>query len=247
MSLASVNDRADECQHLLLSNPVLSRTVLRYAESGSIGGPRRIERPVTGAAGWLRVGHPYARWVVWVGDAPEIAVAHLARRLPRRTRHVQGVARQADRIAAVVGADGELLVAAAWLHDIGYAPELADTGFHPLDGARFLRHQGVDGRLCGLVAHHSCAVIEAEMRGLAAELLAEFPREESVVSDALTYCDLTTGPDGQRLTVDERLAEIVSRYGPDSLVGRFIDQARQEMIGAVRRTEERLRGAGVEP
>ncbi len=31
------------------------------------------------------------------------------------------------------------LVAAAYLHDIGYAPELAITGFHPLDGARHLR------------------------------------------------------------------------------------------------------------
>ena len=139
-------------------------------------------------------------------DASKLATQHLAEGLPRRFRHVQGVARQAERIAAVVGADGELLVAAAWLHDIGYAPELADAGFHPLDGARFLRRQGADGRLCGLVAHHSCAVIEAEMRGLAEDLLTEFPREESTVSDALTYCDLTTGPDGQRLTVEERLA-----------------------------------------
>jgi hypothetical protein len=32
-------------------------------------------------------------------------------------------------------------VAAAWLHDIGYAPAIAEsgTGFHPLDGARYLR------------------------------------------------------------------------------------------------------------
>ena len=161
-------------------------------------------------------------------------------------RHVRGVAGQAERVAAVVGADGDLLVAAAWLHDIGYGPELAKVGFHPLDGARFLRRQGADERLCGLVAHHSCAVIEAEMRGLVEELLAEFPHEESAVSDALAYCDLTTGPDGQRLTVEERLVEIISRYGPESLVGRFIDQARPEMIGAVRRTEERLRIAGVE-
>jgi HD superfamily phosphodiesterase len=30
------------------------------------------------------------------------------------------------------------VVTAAWLHDIGLAPDLRDTGFHPLDGARFL-------------------------------------------------------------------------------------------------------------
>lgn len=28
------------------------------------------------------------------------------------------------------------LVVAAWLHDIGYAPEIGHTLFHPLDGAR---------------------------------------------------------------------------------------------------------------
>ena len=31
------------------------------------------------------------------------------------------------------------MTAAAWLHDIGYAPAVDDTGFHPLDGARYLR------------------------------------------------------------------------------------------------------------
>jgi hypothetical protein len=44
------------------------------------------------------------------------------------------------------------MVMAAWLHDIGYAPELAVTGFHPLDGARFLRRAGADGQVVSLVA-----------------------------------------------------------------------------------------------
>jgi hypothetical protein len=30
----------------------------------------------------------------------------------------------------VLGADADLLEVAAWLHDIGYAPGLADTGLH---------------------------------------------------------------------------------------------------------------------
>ena len=29
------------------------------------------------------------------------------------------------------------LIAAAYLHDIGYAPALQQTGFHPIDGAMF--------------------------------------------------------------------------------------------------------------
>jgi hypothetical protein len=60
--------------------------------------------------------------------------------LSNRWAHVQAVAEQAVRIApAVLPADErEILVAAAWLHDIGYAPALATTGLHPLDGARHL-------------------------------------------------------------------------------------------------------------
>ena len=58
---------------------------------------------------------------------------------------------------------------------IGYAPGLAATGFHPLDGARYLRDaQHADALLCRLVAHHSCAIIEAGERGLADILGREF-------------------------------------------------------------------------
>ncbi len=55
--------------------------------------------------------------------------------LPRRWAHTCGVAATAATIADLLGADAEVLAAAAWLHDIGYSPALAVTGFHPLDGA----------------------------------------------------------------------------------------------------------------
>ena len=38
-------------------------------------------------------------------------------------------------LAAVLGADADLLEAAAWLHDIGYTANLANTGSRALDGA----------------------------------------------------------------------------------------------------------------
>jgi HD superfamily phosphodiesterase len=76
----------------------------------------------------------------------------------------------------VIGQDSGLLRAAAVLHDVGYAPRLATTGFHPLDGARFLRDvHGGDERLVRLVANHSFALLEAEARGLREVLEAEFP------------------------------------------------------------------------
>ncbi|GAB3075783.1 hypothetical protein GCM10027186_34990 [Micromonospora schwarzwaldensis] len=107
---------------------------------------------------------------------------------------MRAVGLKAERLGRLVGEDAQLLAAAGWLHDVGYAPAVADTGFHALDGARWLLRQGFPPRLAGLVAHHSCASYEAEVRGMKPDLMAEFPFEESPTSDALWYADMTTGP-----------------------------------------------------
>jgi hypothetical protein len=140
--------------------------------------------------------------------------------------------------------DGELLVGAALLHDIGYAPGLACTGFHPLDGARYLRGLGGPDRLVNLVAHHSCARLEAELRGLADEL-AEFADERTALRDALWWADMTTTPDGGETTAVERVAEIQTRYGPDDLVSCFIRRAWDDLNAAVERTQRRLEAADI--
>lgn len=131
-------------------------------------------------------------------------------------------------------------MAAAWLHDIGYSPQLVDTRFHPLDGARYLRRLGVDERVACLVAHHSCAQLEADERGLLGVLCEEFDEEKSATADALWYCDMTVGPDGGVVSVGDRLSEIRSRYGAEDVVGRFVARARADLVGAVNRTERRL-------
>ena len=95
----------------------------------------------------------------------EMARGLLAEALPRRWTHVQGVAGKAERVAAFLALSDGVLVAAAWLHDVGYAPEVADTGFHPLDGARYLAGLGAPERVVNLVARHSYAILEAELRG----------------------------------------------------------------------------------
>src|ERR1700722_5800560 len=119
----------------------------------------------------------------WAADT---ARTLLEEPLPRRWAHSQGVAAQARTLAPILGPDADLLPAAAFLHDIGYAPELHDTGFPPLDGARYLNDttQASD-MLCRLVAHHSCAFIEADERGLAAMLAAEYEMPPGGLSDAL--------------------------------------------------------------
>src|SRR5689334_22470016 len=170
---------------------------------------------------------------------------HLARSLlqdslPRRWAHVKGVAARARRLAPALGTDAGLLEAAAWLHDIGYAPSLVATGFHPLDGARYLRDaQHADAMLCRLVAYHSCAIIEAGERGLADALALEFEPAPGALSSALTYCDMTTSPDGEPVPAERRLAEIRDRYGPGHLVSRSIQRATPTILHAVEQTQAR--------
>ncbi|MFD8479017.1 HD domain-containing protein [Kitasatospora sp. NPDC059673] len=171
-----------------------------------------------------------------------VARHELAESLPRRWAHTQGVAERAGCLAGVLGEESGLLVSAALLHDVGYAPRLAATGFHPLDGARFLRDaHGADGRLTRLVANHSFALLEAEERGLRDVLEAEFPLlEDQFLVDALVWCDMTTTPDGTPTTADARVAEILGRYGAESVVGRFIGRASPEIFAAVARVEAAL-------
>jgi putative nucleotidyltransferase with HDIG domain len=177
-------------------------------------------------------------------SARQLAERKLAAELPRRWKHVQAMAAKAEQVAlAVDESDRDVLLASAWLHDVGYAKDLTVTGFHPLDGARWLRLQRFDARVVALVANHSVALIEADERGLAESLAAEFPRERSAVADALVYCDMTTGPDGQDFDVMSRLQEIRLRYGAEDVVTRFVNRAELSILAAVQRTEQRLSAA----
>jgi predicted hydrolase (HD superfamily) len=173
--------------------------------------------------------------------AEHIARSHLAAALPRRWLHVDAVARKTAGLAEILftGADAEVLQAAAWLHDLGYAPDICDTGFHPLDGAVWLRMAGFDDRVSALVACHTCADIEAEERGFA-ERLRAFPRETSLVGDALLYADMTSGPGGEELSVEARLDEILSRYGETHGVARFVKWARPVILDTARSVEAEL-------
>ncbi|WP_130289185.1 HD domain-containing protein [Pseudonocardia sediminis] len=171
-----------------------------------------------------------------------LAEGLLAQQLPDRWLHVQAVASQARMIgAALECVDAARLVQAATLHDIGYSPELADTGFHPLDGARFLAARDFDPTVVALVAHHSSAVTEARLRGV--EGLDSFTDDVTATRDALWYCDATTGPRGERFSPEDRWAEVRERYGPGHVVTQFLDEAGPALRAAVARTEERMLAA----
>lgn len=180
--------------------------------------------------------------------AEDTARTLLESALPRRWAHSQGVAAQARRLAPILGADTELVTAAAWLHDIGYTPAVYDTGFHPLDGARYLRDvERADHRLCQFVANHSGAMVEAAERGLAHELAREFEPVRRDLADALSYCDMTTGPDGQHMSVEQRLADIHVRYGPGHHVSRAIARSAPHLTQAVMSVSRSLAHAAPTP
>jgi hypothetical protein len=172
---------------------------------------------------------------VEIERARDLARLLLAEPIPRRWAHSQGVGLKAESVAHLVGGDAAALVAAAWLHDVGYAPDLVVTGMHQLDGARYLRDvAGADDLVCRLVAHHSYAFIEGRNRGLSTELAVEFPPVEGLASDAITYADMTTTPDGDPVEVEHRLAEILARYGDGDLVAESIREASPQIIRSVR-------------
>lgn len=162
-----------------------------------------------------------------------------------RIRHSAGVAARAEALA--VGLDGDptrLLVVAAWLHDVGYAEPTKTLGFHPVDGARHLQKLGCAPVICDLVAHHSGSRFVADVRGLSRHL-APFHYAEDSISDTLAVADQTAGPDGRPMTIDERMADMLRRHGPDSPNARAHPRREPFLRAAATRVASRLEAHGV--
>lgn len=157
--------------------------------------------------------------VMWTpADAKELAATYLEQGSDR-WQHVCAVAAAARDLVAA-GAPPELELA-AWLHDIGYADPLARTGMHALDGARFLDLVEAPALVVGLVAFHTGAEFEADERGLLGKLL-EFERPDQSLLDLMILADMVSGPCGERVSVSQRLADILSRYEPEHPVHRAV-------------------------
>lgn len=154
--------------------------------------------------------------------------------LPRRWAHVCGVAECAARLQLPA-----TIIDAAWLHDIGYAPEVKDTGMHAIDGANYLRDRRWPGEVVQLVAHHTGAWSEANERGLGADLDA-FPTPDDASLDSLTLCDLLVGPAGEPVRPQERLDEILTRYQPGHPVHRAVSRSKPELMFRARRAWSQL-------
>ncbi|MEV8503658.1 HD domain-containing protein [Actinoplanes sp. NPDC051475] len=168
--------------------------------------------------------------------AREVAFALLGT-MGDRWRHTVGVAGRAAELASALDLDPDVLVCAAWLHDIGYAAPAVVTGFHPLDGADHLAGRGWPLSIATQVAHHSGARFVAAARGLA-ERLSAYPYAEGLMSDALTYADQTVGPRGDRVSATDRHDEMLRRHGPASYNAK-VDHLRGPYLSAVADRVER--------
>jgi hypothetical protein len=158
-----------------------------------------------------------------------------------RLAHSARVARQVEQVGHMIAARWQpALYEAAWLHDIGYDRRIAFTGFHPLDGARWLQASGWRPETCRLVAWHTAASAEGTLRGLGDVLAAEFAPPVPLAAAALTWADLTSSPTGAKCTADRRVADILRRYPADSVVHQSVVAALPDLWTAIEQVEFRL-------
>lgn len=107
-----------------------------------------------------------------------------------------------------------LAYCAALVHDIGYLEDLRITGFHPWDGYHYLKNRGFP-ELASLIVGHSCSPEEAQLLKLPA-----IDPSSHLAAKLLTYWDMQVKQGGEVVSYDERLADIIARYGEKSIVGR---------------------------
>lgn len=169
--------------------------------------------------------------------AAEALATRLLRAIDGRLAHSATVAAQIEHVVGLIEPDWRPAArAAAWLHDVGYHPDLARTGFHPLDGARWLRDHAWPTETCRLVAWHTESIEEAHLYGLDDELIAEFDAPPQLPAAVLAWADLTSSPRGQLWDPERRLAEILDRYPSGSLV----HEATQASLPALRASVQRI-------
>lgn len=174
--------------------------------------------------------------------ARELAERHLGTELPQRWAHTRAVAALTARVAAVVAPDAEhILVAAAFLHDIGYNSKLRITGFHPLDGAEFAREETFPEIVVALVAYHCGAQEEATQRGLDGPL-SQFLVPPRGFLDVITYADLHISPTGADTNPADRLTDVLKRYDRHHVVHRAIRRSGPELLAAAARVHKQVGG-----
>jgi hypothetical protein len=149
---------------------------------------------------------------------------------PSRLAHLRGAGLIAGMAAGALCVDRpETVVAAALLHDIGYAPAITRTGFHPLDGALFLAQEGWPDRVVFLVAHHSHSAVLAPYYGVHHHL-SLLDHVHGQADDIITFSDLRAGVNGLGTDPRERIEDMRRRHADRTVVPDDIREARYRML-----------------
>jgi hypothetical protein len=157
---------------------------------------------------------------------------------------------RAAHLAEVAAAElqrprSEMIVAAAWLHAIGQAPDLRLTGLPPVDGAQYLLSQGWPYPVVALVAHQAQSRMLAATYGAQSEL-ALVNRIQGWPADIIDYAVvMSAGSD-----VDECLRACGrSVPGDPSVPARIAAEREKRLRRAVDRVTQAmaLSGAGSLP
>lgn len=154
--------------------------------------------------------------------ACSLAGEYLKNDYPQRWARTVMVAAETRRLAQLLLPDhADVLHAAAWLHDIGYAQPLVATGVQPLDGADVIRRFHFPRPVAELVAHHTGAETDTVQRDLT-PALADYERPPQPLLSVLSCADLCTGPRGDVLEPVARVDEVLRRYAPEHPVHRAL-------------------------
>lgn len=179
----------------------------------------------------------FVNFVGTVSLARQMAEEWLSGSMPARWRHTQQVAATAKMLAEQLDlsdVEATTLVASAWLHDIGYTQTQVHE-WHPLAGAIVLRGMELD-TVANYVAWHTTAPEEVVFLGLS-EQMVSFPNADDVVTDCLTYADMSSGPNGEVFTFEQRLSELKERRGEDSFQFQTMAQAWERLLEVRDRVE----------
>lgn len=161
-----------------------------------------------------------------------------------RLSHILGVVEEAQKLSRhFPELGGNFLVQAAYLHDVGYAEKLAVTGFHSVDSGLFAAKNGFPSEVVKAVFLHMDSLTNAKLtmpnsriECFLNSIYSNLTSKEKLLMELLTYCDLHRSSIGDRVSIEERISEIGSKYGSGSVVYKSVLQD----LGEFERIRDRI-------
>lgn len=152
------------------------------------------------------------------------ALEILLRNYPERVSHSKKVAELAKEIASkrkFSQDEIEMVFIAALLHDIGYSDDFKFADFHPVDGYYYLMANGWSRVYQYVALFHTFSKELAEMSRKDLSTMYKdkvLTEEELEILDIVTEADFMVNGNGNIVSKEERLQDIILRYGENSLL-----------------------------